>query len=51
MTRRILNIKFGIGSSVVVYREVKLKDLPDILRQTVITNAVAMLLIGKIIRE
>lgn len=32
--------------SVVVYREVKVKDLPEILKQTVITNAVVMLLIG-----
>jgi len=32
--------------SVFVYREVKFKDLPQILRQTVITNAVVMLLIG-----
>ncbi len=32
--------------SVVVYREIKLKDLPEILRQTGITTAVVMLLIG-----
>jgi len=32
--------------SVVVYRELKIKDLPQILKQTVITNAVVMLLIG-----
>jgi len=32
--------------SVFIYREVKIKDLPQILRQTVVTNAVVMLLIG-----
>ncbi len=32
--------------SVVVYREVKIKDLPGILKQTVVTNAVVMFLIG-----
>ncbi|MBN1456627.1 MAG: TRAP transporter large permease [Sedimentisphaerales bacterium] len=32
--------------TVVFYREIKLKDLPEILRQTGITTAVVMLLIG-----
>lgn len=32
--------------SVVIYREIKLPDLPDILKQTGITTAVVMLLIG-----
>ncbi|MBD3383894.1 TRAP transporter large permease subunit [candidate division KSB1 bacterium] len=39
-------VLYAFFLSVVVYREVKLKDLPEILRQTVITNAVVMLLIG-----
>jgi tripartite ATP-independent transporter DctM subunit len=39
-------VLYSFFLAVVVYREVKLKDLPDILRQTVITNAVVMLLIG-----
>lgn len=32
--------------SVFIYREVKLRDLPQILRQSVVTNSVVMLLIG-----
>ncbi len=32
--------------SVLIYREVKLSDLSEILKQTIITNAVVMLLIG-----
>ncbi len=32
--------------TVVIYREIKLKDIPDILKQTGITTAVVMLLIG-----
>ncbi|MBD3376064.1 TRAP transporter large permease subunit [candidate division KSB1 bacterium] len=39
-------VLYSFFLAVVVYREVKLKELPDILRQTVITNAVVMLLIG-----
>jgi tripartite ATP-independent transporter DctM subunit len=39
-------VLYSFFLSVVVYREVKLKDLPQILKQTVITNAVVMLLIG-----
>ena len=32
--------------AVVVYREVKIKDLPAILKNTITTNAVVMFLIG-----
>jgi tripartite ATP-independent transporter DctM subunit len=39
-------VLYSFFLSVVVYREVKIKDLPGILRQTIITNAVVMLLIG-----
>jgi len=39
-------VLYSFFLSVVVYREVKLKDIPQILKQTVITNAVVMLLIG-----
>ena len=39
-------VLYSFFLSVVVYREVKIKDLPEILRQTIITNAVVMLLIG-----
>ncbi len=39
-------VLYSFFLSVVVYREVKIKDLPGILRQTVVTNAVVMLLIG-----
>jgi len=39
-------VLYSLFLAVVVYREVKIKDLPEILIQTVITNAVVMLLIG-----
>lgn len=39
-------VLYSFFLSVVVYREVKFRDLPRILRQTVTTNAVVMLLIG-----
>lgn len=39
-------VLYSFFLSVVVYREVKIRDLPSILRQTVTTNAVVMLLIG-----
>jgi tripartite ATP-independent transporter DctM subunit len=39
-------VLYSLFLAVVVYGEVKIKDLPDILIQTVITNAVVMLLIG-----
>lgn len=32
--------------SVLVYKEVKIKELPELLKQTIITNSVVMLLIG-----
>lgn len=39
-------VAYSFLLSVVVYREVKLKDLPDILLQAGVTTAVIMLLIG-----
>lgn len=39
-------VLYSLFLSVLVYREVKIRDLPNILRQTVTTNAVVMLLIG-----
>jgi len=39
-------VLYSLFLSVIVYREVKLRDLPKILKQTVVTNAVVMLLIG-----
>ncbi len=39
-------VLYSFFLSVIVYREVKLKDMPQILKQTVVTNAVVMLLIG-----
>ncbi len=39
-------VAYSLILSVVVYREVKLRDLPGILRQTGITTAVVMFLIG-----
>lgn len=39
-------VLYTVVLSMVVYREVKVKDLPDILITTVITTAIVMLLIG-----
>ena len=39
-------VAYSLVLSMLVYREVKWRDLPDILRQTGITTAVVMLLIG-----
>lgn len=39
-------VLYTIILSMVVYREVKVKDLPDILIHTVVTTAIVMLLIG-----
>ena len=39
-------VAYSLVLSMLIYREVKWRDLPDILRQTGITTAVVMLLIG-----
>ena len=39
-------VAYSLVLSMLVYREVKLRDLPEILRQTGITTAVVMFLIG-----
>ena len=39
-------VAYSLVLSVFVYREVKFKDLPDILRETGVTTAVVMFLIG-----
>ena len=39
-------VVYAFGLSVVFYREIKLRELPDLLLQTGITTAVVMLLIG-----
>lgn len=41
-----VGVLYSFFLSVVVYREVKIKDLPQILRQTVVINSMVMLLIG-----
>jgi tripartite ATP-independent transporter DctM subunit len=41
-----VSVLYSFILSVIVYREVKLRDLPDIFKQTGITTAVVMLLIG-----